>query len=176
MQPPPASSSWPTRPTEARRGKRGSIIRGQPSSKPWACITMGLLATWSKTSRASDFAFLGRLAKKHRLIWGGDWGSRGASHKFVDSVHVQRCAMARQKALFAGTWYPDQDYDPTPDSQGRGTHLPFRRLFLGHVLGERHGRGQRGFSRVLAPLSARARACRHARAALCRNHHRTVRR
>jgi hypothetical protein len=57
-----------------------------------------------------DFAFLGRLAKKHRLIWGGDWGSRGAS--FVDSVHVQRCAIARQKALFAGTWYPDQDYDP----------------------------------------------------------------
>jgi hypothetical protein len=25
----------------------------QPSSKPWACITMGLLATWSKTSPAS---------------------------------------------------------------------------------------------------------------------------
>ena len=40
----------PTRPAEARRGKRGSIIRGQPSSKLWACITMGSLATWSKTS------------------------------------------------------------------------------------------------------------------------------
>ena len=43
----------PTRPAGARRGKRGSIIRGQPSSKLWACITMGSLATWSKTSPAS---------------------------------------------------------------------------------------------------------------------------
>jgi hypothetical protein len=59
-----------------------------------------------------DFAFLGRLAKKHRMIWGGDWGSPGARHKFVDSVHVQRCAIPRQKALFAGIWYPGEDYDP----------------------------------------------------------------
>jgi len=56
-----------------------------------------------------DFAFLGRLAKKHRR---GAIGEVPAPASTVDSVHVQRCAIARQKALFAGTWYPDQDYDP----------------------------------------------------------------
>jgi hypothetical protein len=90
----------PTRPAEARPGKRGSIIRGQPSSKPWACITMGSLATWSniagEPSWKGDFAFLGRLAKKHKMIWGGDWGSPGARHKFVDSVACPalRCTAA----------------------------------------------------------------------------------
>jgi hypothetical protein len=46
------------------------------------------------------------------MIWGGDWGNPGVRHKFVDSVHVQRCAIKSQKALFSGAWYPDQDYDP----------------------------------------------------------------
>jgi len=27
-------------------------------------------------------------------------------------LHVQRWAVPRQKALFAGTWYTDPDYDP----------------------------------------------------------------
>ena len=53
-----------------------------------------------------DFGFLGKLAKKHDLVWGGSW--RG----FTDEVHVQRCAVKDQKKLFAGTWYPDKDYDP----------------------------------------------------------------
>ena len=52
-----------------------------------------------------DFAFLGKLARKQKLIWGGDWKG------FVDLVHVQRITVARQKALFAGTWYPDAYYD-----------------------------------------------------------------
>jgi hypothetical protein len=59
-----------------------------------------------------DFKFLGRLAKKHGMIWGGDWGSPNVRHRFIDSVHVQRCTIVRQRALFAGTWYPDEDYDP----------------------------------------------------------------
>jgi hypothetical protein len=58
------------------------------------------------------FKFLGRLAKKHKMIWGGDWGSPGVKHSFVDSVHVQRCTIPRQRTLFAGTWYPADDYDP----------------------------------------------------------------
>lgn len=53
-----------------------------------------------------DFKFLGKLAKKHGLVWGGNW--RG----FTDEVHVQRCAVKHQKKLFAGDWYPDKDYDP----------------------------------------------------------------
>jgi hypothetical protein len=59
-----------------------------------------------------DFKFLGKLAKKHKMIWGGDWGNPGVKPKFYDAVHVQRCTVAKQKGLFAGTWYPDDNYDP----------------------------------------------------------------
>lgn len=61
-----------------------------------------------------SFDFLGELAKKHGLIWGGDWGEPGKKHSFVDSDHVQRCTITMQKALFAETWYPDADYSPYP--------------------------------------------------------------
>jgi hypothetical protein len=59
-----------------------------------------------------DFKFLAKLAKKYKLIWGGDWGRPGVKPGFPDPYHVQRCTVARQKSLFAGTWYPDDDYDP----------------------------------------------------------------
>lgn len=59
-----------------------------------------------------DYTFLGPLAKAHGLIWGGDWGVPGVKHSFVDSDHVQRCTVAKQAALFGGTWYPDDAYDP----------------------------------------------------------------
>ena len=59
-----------------------------------------------------DFGFLGKLAKSHGLIWGGNWGKPGKPTGFVDGVHVQRVTVARQKGLFAGTWYPDASYDP----------------------------------------------------------------
>jgi hypothetical protein len=65
-----------------------------------------------ETSWAGDFAFLGRLAKKHGLIWGGDWGEPARLHTFRDYVHVQRCRVADQQKLFSGGWYPGQDYDP----------------------------------------------------------------
>jgi len=62
-----------------------------------------------------DFAFLGELAHASGLIWGGDWGNPNIKHSFVDAVHVQRCTIARQPALFAGTWYPDDAYNPYTD-------------------------------------------------------------
>ncbi|MGD0218060.1 MAG: M15 family metallopeptidase [Desulfobaccales bacterium] len=62
-----------------------------------------------------DFSFLGTLAKKHGLIWGGDWGSPSAKHTFFDYDHVQRCSVGDQQALFNGGWYPDQNYDPCAD-------------------------------------------------------------
>jgi hypothetical protein len=62
-----------------------------------------------------DFSFLGELAHSSGLIWGGDWGSPGTTHSFIDSVHVQRCTVARQAALFAGTFYPDDNYNPYTD-------------------------------------------------------------
>jgi hypothetical protein len=47
------------------------------------------------------------------MIWGGDWGKPGVKPRFYDGVHVQRCTIARQKSLFSGKGYPDDDYDPT---------------------------------------------------------------
>lgn len=62
-----------------------------------------------------DFSFLGQLGHASGLIWGGDWGNPGISHSFIDAVHVQRCTIARQPALFAGTWYPEDAYNPYAD-------------------------------------------------------------
>jgi hypothetical protein len=64
-----------------------------------------------------DFSFLGQLALTCGLIWGGDWGTPHIHPSFVDSVHVQRCTVARQGDLFAGLWYPDENYNPCEDSQ-----------------------------------------------------------
>ena len=87
----------PTRPAEARRGKRGSITEAT-KLKTVGVHHYGLACDLVKDiagepSWKGDFAFLGRPAQKHRLIWRGDWGRPGATHKFVDSVHVQRCAI-----------------------------------------------------------------------------------
>jgi hypothetical protein len=68
-----------------------------------------------------DFSFLGQLAQSCGLIWGGDWGAPHIKHSFVDSVHVQRCTVARQGDLFAGSWYPEETYNPYEDAQ----HLLF---------------------------------------------------
>jgi len=62
-----------------------------------------------------DYSFLGELARSAGLIWGGDWGTPERPHNFIDSVHVQRCTLARQPSLFAGEWYPDDDYNPYED-------------------------------------------------------------
>jgi hypothetical protein len=59
-----------------------------------------------------DFSMLGALAKHHKLIWGGDWGTPGSVHTFVDTDHVQRVTIGRQASLFSGNWYPDANYDP----------------------------------------------------------------
>jgi hypothetical protein len=58
------------------------------------------------------FRFSRQARQETQADLGRRLGKPGTRHKFVDSVHVQRCAISRQKALFAGTWYPDQDYDP----------------------------------------------------------------
>ncbi|HEY6767480.1 MAG TPA: M15 family metallopeptidase [Candidatus Sulfotelmatobacter sp.] len=64
-----------------------------------------------------DFSFLGQLAHSSGLIWGGDWGDPDIQHSFIDSVHVQRCTIAQQAALFAGNFYPDDTYNPYTDGQ-----------------------------------------------------------
>ena len=62
-----------------------------------------------------DFSMLGALAKHHKLIWGGDWGTPGSVHTFVDDDHVQRATIGRQASPFTGDWYPDANYDPYAD-------------------------------------------------------------
>lgn len=62
-----------------------------------------------------DFSFLVKLCKKHGLISGNNWGQSSVKHTFIDPGHVQRVTLKRQKALFAGTWYPDADYNPYAD-------------------------------------------------------------
>ena len=62
-----------------------------------------------------SFSIVGELAHEHGLIWGGDWGSPQIRHSFIDAVHVQRCSIGKQAALFRGEWYPGEDYDPYRD-------------------------------------------------------------
>jgi hypothetical protein len=75
-----------------------------------ACDIVRVVA--GEPSWKGDFSFLGQLAHSSGLFWGGDWGAPNMPHSFVDNVHVQRCTVARQGDLFAGTWYPDDTYNP----------------------------------------------------------------
>ena len=80
-----------------------------------ACDIVRLVG--GEPSWKGDFSFLGQLAHSAGLIWGGDWGAPQIKHSFVDSVHVQRCTVARQPDLFAGNWYPSDGYNPYSDDQ-----------------------------------------------------------
>jgi len=71
-----------------------------------------------------DFSFLGRLGRKHGLIWGGDWGAPGKPHSFRDTDHVQRCAVSHQGDLFRGGWYPAQNYDPYGGEEAAAPEAP----------------------------------------------------
>lgn len=62
-----------------------------------------------------DFSIVLKLARKYQLICGADWGTPKVKHTFIDPGHVQRCSLRRQKALFAGKWYPEETYDPYKD-------------------------------------------------------------
>lgn len=61
------------------------------------------------------YEFFQALAQKHKLISGIGWGTPKAHHTFTDWDHLQRVPVFRQNALFAGTWYPDADFDPYAD-------------------------------------------------------------
>ena len=59
-----------------------------------------------------DFSFLQTYAERYNLIWGGNWGEPDRPHSFRDMDHVQRIAVGDQVALFGGTWYPNENYNP----------------------------------------------------------------
>jgi hypothetical protein len=60
----------------------------------------------------ADYGILGQLAQKHRLVWGGDWGTPDRPHSFRDYDHLQRIDVADQHQLFDGSWYPIHTYEP----------------------------------------------------------------
>ncbi len=68
----------------------------------------------------ADYTLLQALARKHGLIWGGDWGTPHCRHGFKDMDHVQRVPVFRQPALFSGDWYPASTYDPYEDMKQHG--------------------------------------------------------
>lgn len=72
----------------------------------FARIEGGGKCDWS----TADWQFLGPLAAKHGMTWGGDWGDPKKLHEpgFHDWDHIQRVAVEQQTALFAGTWYPEE--------------------------------------------------------------------
>jgi hypothetical protein len=65
-----------------------------------------------KASWEGDWTFLRDLAARHGLISGVDWGHPERPHGFCDSDHVQRIRVEDQERLFAGAWYPAEDYSP----------------------------------------------------------------
>lgn len=69
-----------------------------------------VIAVAGEPSWKADYSILGKLAADQKLVWGGDWGEPNEPHSFRDSDHVQRIALVDQARLFAGTWYPEEDY------------------------------------------------------------------
>jgi hypothetical protein len=58
-----------------------------------------------------DYTFLAELAQKYGLVSGSNWGDIGGARvRFVDATHVQRVTIPDQERLFAGEWYPDENY------------------------------------------------------------------
>jgi hypothetical protein len=55
-----------------------------------------------------DYSFLGALARKHGMVWGGP-GPRNLNIGDLD--HVQMIRFEDQARLFRGEWYPDENYD-----------------------------------------------------------------
>lgn len=81
------------------------------------CHHFGLAADLVKDvggqpSWKGSFDFLGELARKHGMIWGGDWGEPNLKHSFIDGDHVQRVTLTDENRVFAGEFYPAADYSP----------------------------------------------------------------
>lgn len=82
-------------------------------------VDFGVFVNGKYAEDNKPYVFLRTLARKHGLISGQDWGhAKGGS--FVDSGHVQRVPVWRQPALFNGSWYPGEVYDPYADSVTNG--------------------------------------------------------
>lgn len=76
---------------------------------------LGLIVGGKYDANGQDYSFLVAYAAREKMISGIDWGTPHLSHSFRDWDHVQRVPVFRQNALFAGSWYPPEDYDPHAD-------------------------------------------------------------
>lgn len=95
------------------------FAQGATQLKTVGCHHYGIAADVVKNvggqpSWKGDFTFMLPLARKHGLISGIDWGNpHYKDHPgYVDADHLQRIAIRDQNQLFAGTFYPDDIYDP----------------------------------------------------------------
>lgn len=59
-----------------------------------------------------DWSFMAEITKEHGLIWGGNWNRPYDPRGFHDLDHVQFCSVTMEKKLFAGEFYPDENYNP----------------------------------------------------------------
>lgn len=82
-------------------------------------VDFGVFINGKYQEKNGPYTFLRKLARKHGLISGQDWG-HARTGSFVDSGHVQRVPVWRQNALFGGSWYPPIIYDPYEDSKANG--------------------------------------------------------
>lgn len=80
---------------------------------------LGVFVNNTYQGNAKPYVFLRQMARKHGLVSGQDWG-HAHTGSFVDSGHVQRVPVWRQDALFGGSWYPPESYDPYADSVAHG--------------------------------------------------------
>lgn len=82
-------------------------------------VDFGVFVNGKYAEDNKPYVFLRTLARKHGLVSGQDWG-HAKEGSFVDSGHVQRVPVWRQNALFNGSWYPPEVYDPYADSAAHG--------------------------------------------------------
>jgi len=82
-------------------------------------VDFGVFTAGKYEEGNKPYVFLRELARKHGMVSGQDWG-HARPGSFVDSGHVQRCPVWRQPELFAGSWYPPDQYDPYEDSRAHG--------------------------------------------------------
>jgi hypothetical protein len=76
---------------------------------------------------AKDYYFLGPLAEKHGMVWGGNWGDPADlpdDPGFHDWVHLQRCGIEEQDALFTGTFYPNGSTDDVDLARAADDGMP----------------------------------------------------
>jgi hypothetical protein len=78
-------------------------------------VDLGLMTPHGVDPNGSHYEALRLLCTKHKAIWGGDWGLPAEAHSFRDYDHCQGVPLFRQNEMFAGSWYPADDYDPWAD-------------------------------------------------------------